>query len=433
MFGIRPPCPFTSLEDLAIPGVSILIIFLAYTSQYLFYYIEPGPLTKTEAIWFNLFVLGMWWCYDRACFVEAGPKGWVGKVIRDEGESENEAEDNLLKKGIRWCKKCDAVKPPRAHHCRKCGSCIPKMDHHCPWIANCVSHTTYPHFLRFVLYAVVSMSILTYHLFIRASVLFSNRNLPAYLGPPTWAMAHLFVLILVNSITLFALSILLVRATYSLAINTTTIESWEIERHEALVERARKTGGWVYGNGGQKMRVQHQEFPYDIGIWKNLVQGMGTTNVLAWFLPFGGGPSIDSAAHYAVNGFEDEGKVWPPPDPDKLPRVQRKVDEDVNVDVDVGDVGDVEAFRRRQREDWSERSRRTKAPLKDERDNTTPVDEGDDYESEFEEGIDGEEGWTNAEGDRLRDFGVDEDAELVAEDEIPLGELLRRRKARAFI
>jgi palmitoyltransferase len=209
------------------------------------------------------------------------------------------------------------------------------------------------------------------------------------------------------------------------------IESWEIERHEALVERARKTGGWVYGNGGQKMRVQHQEFPYDIGIWKNLVQGMGTTNVLAWFLPFGGGPSIDSAAHYEVNGFEDEGKVWPPPDPDKLPRVQRKVDEDV--DVDVGDVGDVEAFRRRQREDWSERSRRTKAPLKDEPDNTTLVDEGDDYESEFEEGIDGEEGWTNAEGDRLRDFGVDEDAELVAEAEIPLGELLRRRKARAFI
>ena len=121
MFGIRPPWPFTSLEDLAIPGVSILILFLAYTSQYLFYYIEPGPLTKTEAIWFNIFVLGIWWCYDRACFVEAGPKGWVGKVIRDEGESDDEAEDRVLKKGMRWCKKCDAVKPPRAHHCRKCG------------------------------------------------------------------------------------------------------------------------------------------------------------------------------------------------------------------------------------------------------------------------------------------------------------------------
>jgi palmitoyltransferase len=59
-------------------------------------------------------------------------------------------------------------------------------------------------------------------------------------------------------------------------------------------------------------------------------------------------------------------------------------------------------------------------------------DEQDEYESEVEEGIDGEEGWTNAEGDRLRDFGVDEDAELLAEEDVPLGELLRRRKARAF-
>lgn len=438
-FGLRPPCPF-NFEDLAVPAVSILIIFLAYTSQYLFYYIEPGPLTKTEAIWFNVLVLGIWLCYDRACSVDPGPKGWVDKTVRAADDSGDEAIDiaSLILKGrLRWCKKCDAAKPPRAHHCRKCGRyfhilafpnkhsandywnrCIPKMDHHCPWTTNCVSHTTFPHFLRFVLYAVISMSILTYHLFIRASALFSNRNLPAYLGPPTWAMAHLLVLTLVNSITLFALSILLVRAVYSLAINTTMIESWEIERHEALVERARKTGGWVYGNGGQKVRIEHQEFPYDIGIWKNLVQGMGTANVLAWFLPFGGNPSIDSAATLEVNGFEDEGKVWPPPDPDKLPRVKRKVDEQ----VDVGTVGDVEAFKRRQREDYQRRLEQS----------LDVDDEQDEYESEVEEGIDGEEGWTNAEGDRLRDFGVDEDAELLAEEDVPLGELLRRRKARAF-
>jgi len=300
------------------------------------------------------------------------------------------------------------------------------MDHHCPWTTNCVSQTTFPHFIRFVLYAVVSMSILTYHLFIRASALWSNRNLPAYLGPPIWAMAHLFVLILVNSVTLFALSILFVRAVYSLAINTTMIESWEIERHEALVERARKTGGWVYGNGGQKVRIEHQEFPYDIGIWKNLVQGMGTSNVLAWFLPFGGGPSIENAAEYEVNGFEDESKAWPPPDPDKLPRVKRKVDEE----VDVGAVGDVAAFRRRQREDYKRKREQENSPPR--MGKLVLDDEQDEYESEVEEGIDGEEGWTNAEGDRLRDFGVDEDADLLAEDDIPLGELLRRRKARAF-
>jgi palmitoyltransferase len=125
MFGLRPPCSLNTLEDLAIPAVSFLIIFLAYTSQYLFYYTEPGPLTKSEAIWFNVLVLGIWWCYDHACFTDPGPKGWVDKAIRDEEDSEDEAEINVLKKGMRWCKKCDAVKPPRAHHCKKCGRYFP--------------------------------------------------------------------------------------------------------------------------------------------------------------------------------------------------------------------------------------------------------------------------------------------------------------------
>jgi len=43
----------------------------------------------------------------------------------------------------------------------------------------------------------------------------------------------------------------------------------------------------------------------------------------------------------------------------------------------------------------------------------------------------GEEGWKNSEGERLRDFGVDEDAEFYdEEDDIPLSELIARRKGR---
>jgi len=118
----RMPFSIPSIEDLAIPGVSVLILFLAYTSQYLFYYIEPGPLSKNQAIWFNIFVFGIWWCYDQACTVDPGRKGWVQKVVDDGDDSEEEdTEDAKLKKGMRWCKKCEAIKPPRAHHCRQCG------------------------------------------------------------------------------------------------------------------------------------------------------------------------------------------------------------------------------------------------------------------------------------------------------------------------
>ena len=40
----------------------------------------------------------------------------------------------------------------------------------------------------------------------------------------------------------------------------------------------------------------------------------------------------------------------------------------------------------------------------------------------------GEEGWRNKEGERLADFGVDEVADFYDEDDVPLAELIRRRK-----
>lgn len=83
----------------------------------------------------------------------------------------------------------------------------------------------------------------------------------------------------VNSLTLFALTILLIRSLWCLATNITTIEGWEIERHEALVRRARHSGGYVNGPDGVRVRIVKQEFPYDIGVWRNLKQGMGSGNV----------------------------------------------------------------------------------------------------------------------------------------------------------
>jgi palmitoyltransferase len=324
--------------------------------------------------------------------------------------------------------------PPDISKLTETPRCIPKMDHHCPWTANCVSHTTFPHFIRFVFYAVVSMSILAYHLFRRVLVIWDDRRLPAYLGPPTWAMAHLLVLVIVNSLTLFALAILLVRVIYCLAINTTMIESWEIERHEALVKRSRKSGGYVYANGGQMMRVERQEFPYDIGIWRNLCQGMGTSIVFLWFLPFGPAPGIESAAMFEVNGFEDAAKVWPPPDPDKMPRASHRLDQDLEVRVYGSPSEEKEAFRRRQLQDF-ERRRGVTTDDTMEEGSSSDEEELDEYGSEYEKGQYGEEDWTNSDGERLRDFGVDEEAEqyeVLADDDIPLAELLRRRKARTY-
>lgn len=44
-------------------------------------------------------------------------------------------------RGVSWsalritrCPKCDAARPPRAHHCAICDRCVMGMDHHCPWV-----------------------------------------------------------------------------------------------------------------------------------------------------------------------------------------------------------------------------------------------------------------------------------------------------------
>jgi len=175
------------------------------------------------------------------------------------------------------------------------------------------------------------------------------------------------------------------------------------------------------------MLVERQEFPYDIGIWKNLCQGMGTKNVIIWFMPFGGAPGIEGAAKWELNGFEDEDKVWPPLDPDKMPRVGRATGEEEPV-REYGSIGEeVEAFKNRQKKDYE----RWIANKGVDGNNESDYDELEEYESEYEEGMDGEEGWTNSDGDRLRDYGVDEEAEVLADDDIPLRELLRRRKSRA--
>lgn len=169
------------------------------------------------------------------------------------------------------------------------------MDHHCPWTSNCVSYFTFPHFFRFLFFAVVGMGYLETLLWERGSIVWGNRNLPSvsqslliliqmltcpqYLGPSLGQLCHLFVLFVVNSITVFALFILLVRTLYAVLFNVTTIESWEIERHETLVRRARVLGGYLDAPGGQKIRIKKQEFPYDIGIFSNISQAMGTINV----------------------------------------------------------------------------------------------------------------------------------------------------------
>lgn len=124
-----------------------------------------------------------------------------------------------------------------------------------------------------------------------------------YLGPTPTQMVFLFLLLVVNSVVLLALGILLARNSWCMGGNITTIEGWEIERHETLVRRARARGGYLDDSDGMKIRIKKQEFPYDIGIYNNIRHSMAGTPLL-WLWPFAATPSSESGLMFETNGFE---------------------------------------------------------------------------------------------------------------------------------
>ena len=119
--------PAMEFSQLAVPAVYVLIFFLGYPSQYLLLHLEPAPLTKNELIASNILLVLILVTYTKSVFVDAGtiPKDWnVGAVEADGKGSERERRgksgEEVLGKSRKWCFRCDAAKPPRAHHCKEC-------------------------------------------------------------------------------------------------------------------------------------------------------------------------------------------------------------------------------------------------------------------------------------------------------------------------
>ena len=232
----------TLVQNIAVPAVCLLIAFLGYFSQFVFHNatLDPGPPSRKESIVFNALLAILYLTYFRAVLVDPGRYVYTDKVLEVDEKQ-------------RWCKKCEVPKPPRAHHCRHCQRCVPKMDHHCPWTKNCVSMTTFPHFLRFLVYTNLSLWMLGYLLFQRFHGIWDSRHMPAYLGPSLPALICLAVLSLVGFVTSVALLIMLITTTKSWIFNQTMIEGWELERHEAIAERGGRDWWDVTGPDGEKV------------------------------------------------------------------------------------------------------------------------------------------------------------------------------------
>ncbi|KAI9354878.1 DHHC palmitoyltransferase-domain-containing protein [Zopfochytrium polystomum] len=180
---------------------------------------------------------------------------------------------------LRFCHKCDGLKPDRAHHCSTCGVCVLKMDHHCPWVNNCVGFRNYKFFYLFIVYTVVYCAFMFF--------LLLQQFLNAINAPPgqdqdlridlNWVM--LILLSAVFGAVIFAFAGM---HTVLLISNKTTIESMEGAR------RIRRQDNTIHVGRGANI--------YDLGAAANWRQVMGGDWRL-WFLP--------------VHSSEGDGQTFP--------------------------------------------------------------------------------------------------------------------------
>ncbi|GAP90576.2 putative palmitoyltransferase PFA3 [Rosellinia necatrix] len=97
------------------------------------------------------------WSYTTAVFTDPGSTtNNMGYSTLPTFSTPNPSSFTVKSNGeLRFCKKCQARKPDRAHHCSTCQRCVLKMDHHCPWLATCIGLRNHKAFLLFLIYTTV--------------------------------------------------------------------------------------------------------------------------------------------------------------------------------------------------------------------------------------------------------------------------------------
>ncbi|RCH79498.1 Palmitoyltransferase [Rhizopus stolonifer] len=176
------------------------------------------------------------------------------------------------------------------------------MDHHCPWINNCVGHENYGHFFRFIVFVDLAC---IYHLALLVgrvrAIMEAIRHFQFDAEPSTFQIIMIVSNFVLSFVVLFAVGTLSGYQFYCLLRNQTNIEAWERGKVETLVRRG---------------KIRPVDYPYDISLYKNLCQVLGT-NPLFWLFPQkapGDGlvfpviPQTDPRLPY----------YWPPRDPDDL-------------------------------------------------------------------------------------------------------------------
>ncbi|XP_013916005.1 PREDICTED: probable palmitoyltransferase ZDHHC20 isoform X1 [Thamnophis sirtalis] len=274
--------------------VPVVFIALVVAWSYYAYVVELCVFTITSIgekvvylVIFHLSFVMFAWSYWQTIFTSpASPSNEFGlsKTDKEQYEKEErpESQQEILRRAakdlpvyttttsraIRYCDRCQLIKPDRCHHCSACDLCVLKMDHHCPWVNNCVGFSNYKFFLLFLFYS------LLYCLFVAATVLQyfikfwtlcrrkSAENCPKNELPDTRAKFHVLFLFFVAA--MFFISIL----------SLFSYHCWLVGKNRSTIEAFRAP---MFRNGPDKNG-------FSLGCQKNLKEVFGDEKKY-WLLP----------------------------------------------------------------------------------------------------------------------------------------------------
>nr|GMC84780.1 probable protein S-acyltransferase 14 [Ipomoea batatas] len=178
---------------------------------------------------FHCLLVMLLWSYFSVVFTDPGsvPPNWKPASDEERGDTDpltasefGSLPPETAQSRIRFCKKCNQLKPARCHHCSVCGRCVLKMDHHCVWVVNCVGALNYKYFLLFLFYTFLETTLVTLSLLPNFLAFFGDGDITGSAG----ALATTFLAFVLN--LAFALSVLgfLIMHISLVSRNTTTIE-----------------------------------------------------------------------------------------------------------------------------------------------------------------------------------------------------------------
>ncbi|KAH3669018.1 hypothetical protein WICMUC_005117 [Wickerhamomyces mucosus] len=287
-------------------------------------------MTAREQVWFQICLSMVWISYVIAIYRSPGRPPKDFKPKKSEWR--------------RWCKKCKNYKPERAHHCKTCKQCVLKMDHHCPWTANCVGYENMPHFVRFLVWVDYTNSYAFLSISAKAKTFWRDRNLPVYLTSKLQLTATI-VLFMLSLLVLITVGALTLRVLWHILFTgRTQIESWDLERIETQVEsksfidKLEKNFKDIYGKSPKNFRswstshrivkdmdgiplieIDDIIFPYNTNILENLIRTLGYpwNWILPWAGPIGNGLTFkkDQDCIYDESSAEEPDistLPWPP-------------------------------------------------------------------------------------------------------------------------